>query len=462
MKNIKYYRESVDEHRKGVIRVDGEDYPADLKITQSNIEIRFFDFSHKINRDFSGILSLKTAVFNGGGDFFRLFGMELNESSFRFIDPSSSFNDYTYSASGFLYSRADLNDIDMYQGLSFYSNGINNWFGNTEKLNKIINQALVNKMPEQEDLVEFERRIKDVGRVGGYYGYRYGGLDGLHTVGMSVTPHISLHLENKVDLNGLLERYTDLYMLMRFIIGRQLDFTDVKVRTSENIRHRDISLYFPERNSNSSELHNSMSLVYSSLYNDGSEKKFPLQIFDNYFCGKENEINLLLKKFINYSLIDSDEEKFLGFYRIIERATFKQSYYVDKDKLSVLLDRSRSILQRSFPGSSISKFKRAVIRANGSKESTETCIRHYIKELPEEFVIALGLDKIKVDDLCRIRNNIIHQPFFSVSVSKLHDCMVISKILSLVILMERLGIPYSLIEEVANLNGWKEGISYSI
>ncbi|AIA69716.1 hypothetical protein [Pectobacterium atrosepticum] len=462
MKNIKFYGESVDEHRKGVIRVDGEDYPADLKITQSNIEIRFFDFSCKMNRDFSDLLNLKTAVFNGSGGFFRLFGMELNESSFRFIEPSNSFNDYTFSASGFLYSSANLNDIEMYQVLRFYSSGIKNWLGNTEKLNKIINRSILNKLPEQEDLVEFERGIKDVGTVGGYYGYRYGGLDGLHTVGMSVTPHITLHLENKVDLNGLLERYTDLYMLMRFLIGRQLDFTDVKVRVSENSRHSDISLYFPERKSISSELHNSMSLLYSSVYNDGSEKKFPLQIFDNYFHGKENETNLLVKKFINYSLIDSDEERFLGFYRIIERSTFKQSYYVDKNKLSVLLDRSRSILQKTFHGSSISEFKRAVMRVNGSKENTETCIRHYIKNLPEEFVVALGLDKIKIDALCRVRNNIIHQPLFSVSISKLHDCMVISRILAFVILMEKLGIPYGLIEEVANLNRWKGGISYLI
>lgn len=205
-----------------------------------------------------------------------------------------------------------------------------------------------------------------------------------------------------------------------------------------------------------------MSFSYSSGYHDYSERDFPLHIFDNYFCMENKETNLLLKKFMNYSLIDSDEEKFLGFYRILERATFKQSFYVDENELSILLERAKGIFQKKFKDLSVSKFKRAILRANKSRENTETCIRYYIKSLPQEFVARLGLDKIKIDELCKVRNSMTHQPLFSVSVEKLHDCMVTAKLLVCIILMSRLGFSYNQIEEVANLNGWKEGLSYLI
>ncbi|MEN4927510.1 hypothetical protein ABEI22_00195 [Erwinia billingiae] len=461
MKGIDFYLDNVNENRKGLITIDNEDYAAELRITRSHIEVRFFDFSRKMKRDFSDLLSLETAVFYGGGEFFRLFGLELSESSFRLLGQVDSFNDYTFSAKGFLCSNNDLNYINTYQALSFYSKGISQWFGNTSKLNKIINESMINKMPEKEGLVEFKRTIKGVGEIGGYYSYKYGGLEGIHTVGMSVMPHVTLHFENEVDLNGLLDNYISLYMLMRLLIGTQLDFTTIKVHVSDKERNHGISLYLPEKSNTGRELHSSMSLPYSSPYHDESEKNFPLHIFDNYFSEERKETNLLIKKFINYSLIDSDEEKFLGFYRIVERATFKQSYYVDESELSALLDRSKVIIQKKLKCLSVSKFKRAVIRANRSKENTETCIRHYIKSMPLEFVIRMGLDKIKVDDLCKVRNNITHQPLFSVSAEKLHDCMVTSKILSIIILMCELEISYELIEEVANLNGWKEGVLHS-
>lgn len=462
MKEIDFFRDDVNEHHKGSIKIDDEDYAAEINITKNHIEVRFFDFNNKISRDYSSLHALGTAVFNSGGVFFRFFGMELIETSFRLIGQVNSFNDYKLSAKGVMYSKTNLNDVELYQAISLYSNAISQWMGNTSKLNKIINDSVVRKLPELEGLVEFERILKNVGTLGGYYSYKYGGLNGIHTVGMSVTPHVTLHFDKLVDLNGLIDNYVDLYMMMRFLIGKHLDFTSVKIHLEDQFRYRGINLYLPEKIYSGSELHNSMSFPYSSAYHDDSEKYFPLHIFDNYFSEEGKETNLLIKKFINYSLVNSDEERFLGFYRILEMITYKQSFYVDENELSVFLERAKGILQKNFKGSSISKFKRAVLMANKTKENTEACVRHYIKNMPREFVTGMGLDKIKIDELCKVRNNMIHQPLFSVSESKLHDCMVTSKLLVCIILMSKLGIPFNQIEEVANFNGWKDGLSYLV
>ncbi|MEN4697009.1 hypothetical protein [Pantoea agglomerans] len=460
MKDIDFYRDDINEELKGVITIDNEDYAAELKIKKFQIEVRFFDSNNKMERDYSSLLELESAVFCSGGMFFRLFGMEMSGTSFRLIGQANSFNDYKFTAEGLLFSRVNLNCINEYQTLGFYSKGTDAWLGNTSKLNEIINDGFMGKVPEQESLVEFERALKNVGVVGAYYSYKYGGLGTIYTVGMSVAPHITLRFDHSVDLNGLIDKYIDLYMLMRFLTGDRLNFTSVYVHLKSGFNNEDVKFYLPEKNNTGSKLNNAMSLLYSSSYHDDSEKKFPLHIFENYFSDEDKEINLLIKKFVNYSLIDSEEERFLGFYRILERVTFKQSFYVDEAELSALLDRAKGILQKKFEKLSVSKFKRAIIRANKSKESTETCVRHYIKSMPEGFVNRMRLNEIKIDELCSVRNSMTHQPFFSVSEAKLHDCVITAKLLVSIILMSKLGVSYNLIEEVANTKGWKYGLSY--
>lgn len=460
MKKIGLYRDGVSERRKGIATVYGEECPAEIVISASAIELRFFDFKNKVSDDFSDLIKLDTAVFSSNGEYFRFVGMEFKESSVMFIGQMESFRDYTFAAKGVIHSRVNLNDVDRYQALSFYSNGINQWLGNTIKLNKIINGSVANQLPTQEDLLEFERDIKGVGILAGYYSYEYGGLEGIHTVGMSVMPHVNLHFEKVVDLNGLVEHYINLYMIMRFLHGKYLDFTNVRVYLAGMARQVEASLYFPEKRNSKRELYDVMPLPYSSPYQDGSESNFPLHIFDRYFDPENEEVNLLIKRFINYTLIDSDEEKFLGFYRVIERVTFKQSYFIDELVLSNLFDRSRKILQNKLQGVSISKFRRAVLKANKSKANTEACIRDYIKRLPSDFIANLGLGKIKVDEICKVRNDMTHQPFFSISAQKLFDCMNVAKILSAIILMVELGIPFEQIEQTANICGWTQALAY--
>jgi hypothetical protein len=72
MKEVELYRDIVNDYRKGSITIDNEDYAAELKITNTGIEIRFFDFNSKMTRDFSSLIILETAVFYGDGLYFRL------------------------------------------------------------------------------------------------------------------------------------------------------------------------------------------------------------------------------------------------------------------------------------------------------------------------------------------------------------------------------------------------------
>ena len=66
MRETEFFRNDVNENYKGLITIDNEKYAAELNVTKSNLEVRFFDFNNKLSRDFSSLNLLETAMFYSG------------------------------------------------------------------------------------------------------------------------------------------------------------------------------------------------------------------------------------------------------------------------------------------------------------------------------------------------------------------------------------------------------------
>ncbi|WP_413740328.1 HEPN domain-containing protein [Sodalis sp. RH14] len=452
MDEINYYKDNISERLKGQVIIDDESYAAELFINVDEIKIRLFDFNSKINRTYIEMMSLHSLVFQKGNGQYLLFGLKLNESSFMTIGTNESFDDYTFFAQGFLYSEGELKNNTLFANLSIYGENIKKWSGYTRKLDKIIECGIGNKLPDKEDCVEFEKDIPSVGAIGLYYSYRYGGLNGLHTVGMSVEPHVTITFETPICLDKLIEHYIDLYMILRFFIGSPLMISNVKTQNCSDYGRNYTQFYLAEKKEGKRAIDISMLLPYSTIYRDDSENSFPESVWENYYNPKNNEIKELIKKYMTYSMIHDNEEKFLGFYRIIEIMTAKKSCYVDAERLSNLLKRSRKLLAKEFPSTSLSEFFRAIKRANKSKQNTESCIHHFIKNLPEIVVERLNIKDINISEICNSRNKIIHQPLFLETPEKIYKHMNTTEELTKLALLIRLGIPEPTLEEIINHN----------
>jgi len=458
MNNINYHTSETNEHIKGYVTLDNNSYVAELVIIESKIEIRVFDFNRNINHNTMDMFSLKTIVFHGNLRHYQLFGLALNGYSNMKIGPNNTFTDYSYSASGFLHSKSDLNDINFFTGISIYAEKLKKWTGSTRKLDAVLICGLNNTHPENEHLVEFEKHINSIGNIGLYYSYRLGGLNGLHTVGMSISPHITLKFENASDLDQLIEQYIDLYMILRFLIGDSLDISRINI-LSEYITSSafgdGIELFLPEKKTKSTNKPQGTFIPYSSVYRDNTEDTFPNIIWGSYYNQNLGINKSLLKKFITYTMVDNNEEKFLGYYRILESITMKTSYYVDESDLEVLLKRARGLLSRKFPNSSMSEFIRAVKRANKNKANTESCIIKFIKSLPPALTEGINLNKLPINEICTTRNKIIHQPLFSASPEVIYRYMEITEALTKLAMLIQLEIPIEKIEEIAYYHGWQ-------
>lgn len=450
MEEINYYKENFNELIKGYVTINGENYVSELTINESGIKIRLLEFGTKSRESSTEIISLRSVVFQRGVDHYLLFSLELDDFSFMAIGSERVFRDHVFSAQGFLYSHVQLNQEELFTSIEVYGDGITKWSGNTRKLNKIMEGALSNKIPCTEDCLEFQKNITNVGIISLSYSYRYGGLEGLHTVGMNVKPRMSITFEKPVTFNSLIDHYIDLYMILRFFIGNSLMISDVKIQSVSSYGRDHAQLYMAEKKEDKKNLNNGLLLPYSSIYRDSSEDDFPSSAWEVYYHPDNREVKELIKKYVTYAMIQNNEEKFLGFYRIIEAMTLEKSCYVDEDKLSNLLKRAKPLLAKRFPNTSLSDFFRAIKTSNKSKSNTERGIHHFINSLSDTLIDRFKLKEIKISDICISRNKIIHQPLFSETPEKIYNNMQKVELLIKMAILIRLGVKAQKIEESIN------------
>lgn len=450
MKEINHYKDSISEPIKGHITIDEENYFSELSINKNEIKIRIFDLNSNKNINYSEIVSLHSIIFNHGISYYLLFDLKINKISSMSMENNGKFNDYIFLAQGFLHSRRELYQSDLFKNLSVYGDNIKKWSGFSHKLDSILNSSFLNKPPNNEDCIEFERKIQGLGIIGLYYSYRFGQLDDLHTVGMSVEPRITITFEKPVSLDKLIEHYTDLYMILRFFIGDSLMISNVWTQRCLEHSGNHTQFYLAEKKDGKKAINSSMLLPYSTIYRDNSENTFPELIWENYYNPENTDTKKLIKQFMTYSMIHNNEERFLGFYRIIEAMTAEKSCYVDEDRLLKLLDASRGLLAKKLPGTSISKFIRAVKKANRSKSNTQMCIQNFIKKLPNIVVEDLKIKDIDIAAICDSRNKIIHQPLFLETPEKIYNNMNATELLTKLALLIRLGIPNEKLEDLIN------------
>lgn len=450
-----YYLDSISNCLKGSVELGNQFCVAEMTMADNEIKLRIFDFNGEIKRNYAEMDSLNKITFCSGFDKFLLFGLDLNESLHMKVGNDGRFNDYTYSVQGLIRSKVNLNQSSRFSSISVSGENLKRWTGNTKKLERVIQAGLVNRLPDDNDCTLFEKNIPGLGRIGLYYSFRMGGLDGLHTVGMSVEPNFTITFIDEVDLDELIKCYTDLYMLLRFLIGEPINITYVKIHSYSCLGREGASFYLAEKKGELKRNRSSISIPYSSPYYDDSEKEFPSMIWDGYYSQDNGDIKELIKKYVSYTMVNNNDEKFLGFYRILETMTLKKSSYVDENGLTELLKQNKDIFSAKFPNASISDFFRAIKKANKSKYNTESCIHHFINDFPTLMIEELNLRSVQINDICTSRNKIIHQPLFSESADKIYRFMEVTEALAFLAILSNLGISVKKVEEIALFNGFQ-------
>ena len=165
------------------------------------------------------------------------------------------------------------------------------------------------------------------------------------------------------------------------------------------------------------------------------------KIFHSYFRLAEDLRNLF-HKYLTYRALDSIEERFLGFFRLLEKLTFQKATFVDPNQLAMLLKRVKPFLIRRFGNKDgVASLIRGISRLNESKYNTEKCVATLFHRLPQEMTSNWKLTTKELASVCKLRNDMVHANNHQVSEDELLSMMVFVELLLTAALAEQISIP---------------------
>lgn len=148
----------------------------------------------------------------------------------------------------------------------------------------------------------------------------------------------------------------------------------------------------------------------------------PLELFSNYYILSNREVDFFTR-YLRYKRLKSNEEKFLGYFRILERLVHDTGTYVDVNKLENLLEKSQEYLIKKLEcrRKDIKSFAKRILNANSGKYNTATCITHFLEVLPEELKNNMQYGKPDIGKICTLRNDMTHANEYEVSEKDLYN-----------------------------------------
>ncbi|MCI5130522.1 MAG: hypothetical protein D3904_03135 [Candidatus Electrothrix sp. EH2] len=129
--------------------------------------------------------------------------------------------------------------------------------------------------------------------------------------------------------------------MFNFLIGDQILLDEVKLKDSNGIEG---SFYLPLKKPHNK---NSGTNILFPLGKDLRFQQFKLpptlryqHIFKAYFSFDQKELEFF-KKFIIYKSMSNLEDKFLGYFRILEALTYKRKEILDGDRLKEIAEKAK-------------------------------------------------------------------------------------------------------------------------
>ncbi|WP_245806425.1 HEPN domain-containing protein [Francisella halioticida] len=261
--------------------------------------------------------------------------------------------------------------------------------------------------------------------------------------GVHFPPSFHLLLSEEQSLVCLKELYDRFYDLMSFIIGNDISVNSLKI-TFDTTMYSTMkaSLYYPH----TKYCHQRKSRY--PLYPLGRDLRFDtfgypefdISVFDRFFS-LDNDNSSKWKKYRKYRDMNSVEERFLGYFRLLESLAFKSKNYVNEEILGSLIDKFESCLVKRFGDKkSVIGFLKDLLRYNGSKYNTVKCIGDFYKSLPKEIRDKWIFSGSDISGICKLRNDITHANDYQESDISLYKKSIFIETLLVFALYEKLGI----------------------
>lgn len=368
----------------------------------------------------------------------------LNISS-RHLDRQTTFFECEYSVGYLIFIPTRYYDKTcVFESIDIHSSTINTWIGITKKQQQIIQLHAKgeNLFTHAFDANQIACDInEDLFLSIGYNLSTYQSLKDFN-YGFEYSPSLKLDFGNDQTSSSIKSIFDHVYSLLGFLNGGDFSIRKVVLRCNNYGSHKLGFLYFPIENE-----HQERELPYS-FFPLGHDLAFdtlglpplPLSVFDDFFSLDEKHKSLFLK-LLKYRRMENVEERFLGYFRLLESLCHQTKCHVDVDALKVLIKRVKPFMKKYFKDSNgVSSFLNGLSRYNRSKYNAEKCISDYYGMLPTIVTNKWSLTSKDIRGVCTLRNDITHANDFYIEESELIKKTVFVEVLLTFALGEKIGI----------------------
>lgn len=376
---------------------------------------------------------------------FLLFGLRLITGKERILGGHSdgiTFFEYSYVVDYAIHFPGDNFGDFSITGLRIYSSTIADWTGNTNTQRRISKKYSTGSKitHDEESLFELEATINDKIFLGIYYNVSMYWSPHEFKSGLMFPPSLIVDFKERLDGHSIKQQFDKICTLFQFLVGQTLFIEEIQLAPSEGFINN-ASMYYAsskkERGKNRQTI--LFPLGKDIIFDQSNTPTLPLFLFEKFYLLNDIEYGFFAK-YLRYKSMSNPEEKFLGFFRILEKITFNSKEFLDTEKLNKLISRAKPYLYKKFGDKrNVDSFLKGLSRYNRSKYNTEKCIQDFFHSIPESTTKNWKYNKSDIGGICKLRNDIIHANDYYISDSDLIEKMYFIEILLIFALSHKIG-----------------------
>lgn len=394
------------------IELDGHRFAGILSLNQKKISIKILGENSDDRKCNLNIDRLKTLKGSNNTTTFFMYNLKHTSSKFKIVEWSPKciqFFEYNFEIEYIITSPHDGIANDSFTTFQIFSETLQSWVGNTTTQKNI----LFSNNRDDLNLFEYVDEVK-TGKKGFEFSIYYN-LKLFHSIydnqsGKEFPASFNFSYNEPIDGHVLKTEYNNVYNLFAVLTGDELEINKVHVIYNNPQYHFIGSLYYPIKKN--TKRNNSILFPFGKdLQHDTRNlPSTPLVVFQKFF--NLNQLNSgYFKKYVKYRRIKMVEERFLGFFRLLESLCYKEARILDENHLKNVCVKIKPILLEEFEEKdkkNINKFIKGLARYNKSKYNTEKCLLDFYKEMPENIKNKWTFSKGDFNKICKLRNDLTH------------------------------------------------------
>ena len=268
-------------------------------------------------------------------------------------------------------------------------------------------EPISNELP---DCVEMQVEIPALGTLVIAYDLIRESSHSGFSVGTHFPPSVLIFFRTSKSTSETIAAINDLESLLSFFLGYPVDAEHIQLLTEETRLHKS-PLYVarrPRSEVSDKRRYPFFPLGHNLWLDQLRLPSIPLDVFPTYF-GLPESGRTFIKKYLRYRQLENPEERFLGFFRLLEKLCHYSEPFLPPEKLARLLTRASPFLTRHFNDKkNVGRIVKRVERLNQSKLDTAGCLRRFMVSIPEETRDrwTYGLEDLQA--ICKLRNDLTH------------------------------------------------------